>query len=490
MTSSFFPPVDRNQFQVQITMPADTSLQQTLTEVNRAREYLSGVPEIIESHWFVGEASPPVYYNMLGNSDGVSSFANGFVTTANVDDPRDILPGLQRQLMNEFPRARIMALPFEQGPPVTAPIEIRIVGPDLTTLKALGDNIRLVLSETKDVTYTTATLSGNIAQVSIYPNENMARMLGLSNQQIPQQLNNDLNGLIAANVMEGSTEIPVRLRLNSSVRSNLGEISGLPVMASSAAGERRVGYSGIPLEQLASIRLEPSPTRIDRYQNERINTVSGFLLPYAFPSEAVADFRRRMDENHITLPPGYRIEFGGEEEERGEAVNNIMATFLTFLWMMIAVIVLSLNSFRHAATIGLVGLLSVGLALLGVWMSGYPLGYTALIGTLGLVGLAINGAIIVLSALRADARASSGNIEASVQVVLNSSRHIVSTTITTIGGFIPLIVFGGHFWPPLAMAIAGGVAGSAILALIMVPSLFCLYTRRDVARAEAIAQPA
>jgi len=490
MTSSFFPPVDRNQFQVQITMPAGTSLSQTLKEVNRAREYLAVVPEIVESHWFVGEASPPVYYNMLGNSDGVSSFANGFVTTTHVDDPRVILPDLQKALMNEFPRARIMALPFEQGPPFTAPVEIRIVGPDLVTLRNLGDEIRLVLAETKGVTYTTASLSGNVAQLSVYPNENMVRMLGLTNHQIPQQLNNDLSGMIAANVMEGSTEIPVRVRLDSSARNHLSEINSLPIMGGNNGANNQSGYGGIPLEQLASIRLEPSPTRIDRFQNERINTVSGFLLPYAFPSEAVKDFRHRMEQHKITLPPGYRIEFGGEEEERGAAVNNIMATFLTFLWLMVAVIVLSLNSFRHAAIIGLVGFLSVGLALLGVWMSGYPLGYTALIGTLGLVGLAINGAIIVLSALRANDDAMAGNVAATTRVVVNSSRHIISTTVTTIGGFIPLIIFGGNFWPPLAMAIAGGVAGSAILALILVPSLFCWYICRDQRHAKAKLQPA
>ncbi|MGK0462198.1 MAG: multidrug efflux pump subunit AcrB, partial [Candidatus Azotimanducaceae bacterium] len=329
------------------------------------------------------------------------------------------------------------------------------------------------------------TLSGNVAQVSVYPNENMTRMLGLSNQQIPQQLNSDLSGLIAANVMEGSTEIPVRVRLDSSARNHLGEINSLPIMG----GNSRSGYTGIPLEQLASIRLEPAPTRIDRYQNERINTVSGFLLPYAYPSEAVEDFRNRLEQANISLPPGYRIEFGGEEEKRGEAVNNIMATFLTFLWLMVAVIVLSLNSFRHAAIIGLVGFLSVGLALLGVWISGYPLGYTALIGTLGLVGLAINGAIIVLSALRANDDAMAGDIAATTRVVVNSSRHIISTTVTTIGGFIPLIIFGGNFWPPLAMAIAGGVAGSAILALILVPSLFCWYIRRDQRHVKVTAQP-
>ncbi len=475
MTSSFFPPVDRNQFQVQITMPAGTSLDQTLAAVNKARAHFDQIPEITDSHWFVGERAPTVYYNMVGNNEGISSFANAFVTTAHVDDPRLILPALQRELMAEFPEARIMALPFEQGPPFTAPVEIRIVGPDLGTLRNLGDQIRLILSETKDVTYTTATLSGNVPQISVYPNENMVRMLGMSNRELPQQLNSDLTGQIAAQVMEGSTEIPVRVRLNASNRSQLTGLDALPVIASGQGG----GYRGIPLEQVADIRLEPSPTRIDRHQNERINTISGFLLPYAFPSEAVADFRARLAAKNIQLPPGYRIEFGGEEEERGAAVNNIITTFLTFLWLMVAVIVLSLNSFRHAATIGLVGFLSVGLALFGVWLSGYPLGYTALIGTLGLVGLAINGAIIVLSALRANSAASAGETDAAVKVVMNSTRHIVSTTITTIGGFIPLIIYGGHFWPPCAMAIAGGVAGSAVLALIMVPSIYCFYARRS-----------
>ena len=111
------------------------------------------------------------------------------------------------------------------------------------------------------------------------------------------------------------------------------------------------------------------------------------------------------------------------------------------------------------------------------------MGYMAFIGTLGLVGLAINGSIIVLSALKADAAACGGDETAIIEVVCDSTRHIVSTTLTTIAGFIPLILFGGHFWPPLAMAIAGGVAGSAVLALYLVPAMFTRFMRNDQARA-------
>lgn len=475
MTSSFFPPVDRNQFQVQLSLPAHTTVLETFAAAMKVRELLEGYDEVIESQWFVGEGAPRVYYNMLINSDGVASFANGFVTTRDVDDPRKILPRLQKELMSALPEAQVMTLPFEQGPPFTAPVELRIVGPDLDVLKDLGETLRLLLAETEAVTYTNSTLSRTVPQLSVYPDENRANMLGLGNRDLPLQLNGNLSGLLAGAVMEGATEVPVRVRGNERVRTGLDDISASPMVVNSGG----TGYGGIPLEQIADVVLEPSPNLIDRYQGERMNTVSGFLLPYAYPSVAVEDFRARLAERNLVLPKGYRLEFGGEEAERGEAVGNMIHTFSLYLWLMVAVIVLSLNSFRYAGIIGMVGFLSVGLALFGVWLSGYPLGYMALIGTLGLIGLAINGAIIVLTALKSDPDAVAGNIEAGTRIVIDSTRHIVSTTVTTIGGFLPLILFGGHFWPPLAMAIAGGVAGSAVLALYLVPSLFSYLSSRD-----------
>ena len=192
----------------------------------------------------------------------------------------------------------------------------------------------------------------------------------------------------------------------------------------------------------------------------------------------MSQFESRLAASEFLMPAGYRIEVGGEAEERGESVGNLLSIFSFFAVAMIAVVVLSLNSFRQAALIACVGFLSTGLALFGLRVFGWPLGYTALIGTLGMVGLAINGAIIVLAALKADANAQRGDVERSADVVVDATRHIVSTTATTIGGFVPLILFGGTFWPPLATAIAGGVFGSAILALYTVPAAYQLMTRQ------------
>jgi len=221
--------------------------------------------------------------------------------------------------------------------------------------------------------------------------------------------------------------------------------------------------------------------------------VQGFLEPFVLPAGVMAEFRDKLAASDFALPAGYRLEVGGEEEERSESVNNLLSVFVLFAALMAIVVILSLNSFRHGALIGLVGLLSFGLALFGVRLFGYPLGFTALIGGLGMVGLAINGSIIVLSALKADAGCRAGDGDATVAVVLDATRHIVSTTVTTMGGFVPLIVFGGTFWPPLATAIAGGVGGSAIIALYTVPAVHLALARRrpeqQQAGADAVVAP-
>lgn len=479
LTSTFFPPVDRNQFQVQIILPANSSLADTHGVVDRVRERLMSMKEVVSSQWFVGEGAPRVYYNMMQNNDSVASFASGFVTTGAVNDPLHILANLQKDMIAEFPEARIMIMPFEQGPPFAAPIEIRVVGPNLDVLKELGEQLRFLLSGIDQVTYTTATLSASSAQLSVYPKDNQLALLSMRNQDLPLQLNGKLSGIPAGALMEGSTELPIKVRFDNSVRGDLDRLTTSTLVAK---GSLFAGYGGIPLEQVAELRLEPSPANINRHQGERVNTVAGFLLPYTYPSVAIAEFRQRLNAASILVPEGYRIQFGGEEEERGEAVGNIISTFTLYLWLMVAVIVLSLNSFRYAGVIGIIGLASIGLALFGVWLSGHPFGYMALIGTLGLIGLAINGGIIVLSALKSNPIALQGDEDEMVRVVLESTRHIVSTTVTTIGGFLPLILSGGQFWPPLAMSIAGGVAGSAILALYLVPAMFSYFSRKDTRR--------
>ncbi len=148
---------------------------------------------------------------------------------------------------------------------------------------------------------------------------------------------------------------------------------------------------------------------------------------------------------------------------------------------MAATLILSFRSLLLGASILVVAGLSAGLGMLSLWFAGYPIGFNPIIGSTGLIGVAINGSIVVLAAIRANRDARAGDPDAIVAQTLGSTRHILSTTITTVGGFIPLLVFtGGDFWPPLAVVIAGGVAFSVTLSLGFTPALYRWLTVRGL----------
>ena len=173
------------------------------------------------------------------------------------------------------------------------------------------------------------------------------------------------------------------------------------------------------------------------------------------------------------------MEIGGESSERNNAVGQLLASVGVIFTLLITVIVLSFNSFRLGGIIFFSAIQSVGLGLLTVYMFGYPFGFTVIIALLGLMGLAINAAIVIVAELKSDVQAVQGNQNAIIKGVQSCTRHITSTTITTVGGFLPLILAGGGFWPPFAVAIAGGTVLTTLLSFLFVPAAFSWFSQRQ-----------
>ena len=223
------------------------------------------------------------------------------------------------------------------------------------------------------------------------------------------------------------------------------------------------------------------------FNTSRMNELQAFITAGVLPAAVLADFQARLAESEFTLPEGYHFEFGGEAAKRDDAIGNLMSSVGILGVMMVATLVLSFGSFRIAGIIGAVAALAVGLGLGALALFGYPFGFMAIVGTMGLIGVAINDSIVVLAALREDPLARKGDPQAVGEVVLHSTRHVLSTTLTTIAGFMPLILAGGGFWPPMATAIAGGVAGATVLALYFVPSGYVLAMCRGCQQRSAAA---
>ncbi len=176
--------------------------------------------------------------------------------------------------------------------------------------------------------------------------------------------------------------------------------------------------------------------------------LEAYLAVGVLPQTVLEQVKERLAAKALASPPGYRLEFGGEAAKRDESVGNLMAHVSLVAVLLVAVLVLSFHSFRLAGIVTLVAIQSAGLGLLWVWLLGYPFGFTVIIALLGLMGLAINAAIVILAELRADPLAQQGNLPQIRDLVAGCSRHIVSTTITTVGGFIPLLLGAAASGPP------------------------------------------
>jgi multidrug efflux pump subunit AcrB len=472
----FFPATDRDMFQLELDLPSSTSIDETYRQAERAREIIMSYDGVEQVSWVIGESPPQTYYNVIGSKSGISSYAGGFVRTQSAEATARILPRLQQQMMQEFPQARFLTLPFEQGPPVPAPIELVLAGPDLAELNRLGNEIRSILSRTPSVTHTLALLEMGEPVARVMADEASAELSGVRLADLADRLRANLDGVVGGSVLEGVEELPVRVIAQDSRRSNIASVAGSPLASPGS------DLLASPLAALGELTLSPQVAIIPHENGRRTNAIYGYLEPYVLPAPALAHFMDALAAENIILPPGYELMVGGEDAERGDAMAGLFSTALPLLVLMVGSVVLAFNSFRYAGVILVVAFLSIGLAMFGVWLFGTPLGFNAIVGSMGLMGLSINGSIVVLSALKTNPAALSMQDGAVQDTVMDASRHIISTTLTTIGGFLPLLLSGDSFWLPFASAMVGGVAGSAVLALIFAPAAFVLLARLEVRR--------
>ena len=246
LTAQFFPGVERDQFHIQMKLPDGASLAETEAAVQAADAILRAEGDIRNVHWFLGESAPAFYYNMTADQDGVPSFAEALVTTRTEEAAEAMVPRLQTALDLGLPQAQVIVRDLVQGPPVAAPVEIRIVGPDLETLRALGEDVRRMMAATPEVTHTRATLLGGAPKLVFDLDEDRVRLAGLSLAEIARQLQTLTEGATGGSLIEGSEELPVRIRVPDSGRIGADTVSGfhvLPLGATVTGSE----WPGIPL---------------------------------------------------------------------------------------------------------------------------------------------------------------------------------------------------------------------------------------------------
>ncbi len=465
--SQFFPRVDRNMFQLQVWLPPESSISNTRDVAAEIEHALRQRDEIAKVDWLMGGSAPSVYYNLLMNKDGAANYAQAIITTRSKDTVKALIRQLQRDLDQQFPQSQIVVTQFGQGPPIAAPVQYRIYGPSIRRLQELGERVRLTLQQHPGVLHTQVTMPRGKPKLWIDADENAARLAGLTLADVSMQLQGNLEGSVGGSILEGIEEMPVRVRLPESGRDNVSAIQ-----STSLVSINREDW--VPLSAIGSAELRPEIGGIGRKDGIRCNTIKGYVTNEALPIEVTRQVLQQLDASGFELPPGYRLEIGGDSEEEAGAIGNLKTYVPVLITLAVATLILVFRSVALSMVLASVAILSVGPGLLSTWLFGFPVSFNTILGSLGLIGVALNDNIVVLAAIRSNPLARSGDREAIIAEIVDSTRHILSTTLTTAGGFLPLILAGGDFWPPLAVVIAGGVIGATLIALVYIPATYVL----------------
>lgn len=470
LTEQFFPPSDRDMFHIEVHFAPQYSIAATQQAVTKIDQHIRQYPGIEKLDWMIGTNFPSFYYNMLQRNRGANNYAQALVKVTDFKRANQLITQLQQDLDKSFPNAQTLVRKLEQGPPFNAPIELRIYGPNLDTLSELGQQLRTQLIAHQAITHTRPTLLSGSPKLWLQTDEAALNHAGLRLTDMATQLQQQFNGTVVGSIIDNTETVPVRVRVADSARDDMNALYATQISAAQP----------LLIESFANAELRPSRGSIARRDGERVNVIEAYLITGVLPQTVLNDVSATLAASDFVLPHGYRLEIGGESQKRNEAVSKLLGQVGIIVVLLITVLVISFNSFTTTGLILINALQAVMLGLLSVFIGGYPFGFTVIIGLLGLMGLAINAAIVILSEL--DASNASTDKTKIVAAVMTCSRHISSTTITTVGGFLPLILAGGGFWPPFAVAIAGGTVLTTLLSFYFVPAAYLLLAERKRGR--------
>jgi len=483
LDEQFFPTSDRNQFQIQLNLPAQASMEETRRAILAAHDKVMNTDGVTSAYWYSGSTAPKFYYSLIGANEGVVSYAEAMVTTENYGVVPDVISGLQRELEILLPEVFVVVKQLDLGPPVQAPVQVRVSGPDLAMLDDLGNRIRSIMMEDPRVTGTQANLNVGRPLVLVKAREDEVSVAGLTLRGVAQQINQLTSGVVATQLIEETHPVPVRVVMNRNDRSDLNDIRDLGLTSGVGELETDQSFADVPLSAIADVELVPRVGVVPRRDGQRVNTISAWISQGVLPSQVLTRIEQRLAEEGIVtgggeLPSGYTMSIGGESEKRDEAVAELLGPVGMLIVMMIMAIVLTFNSFRLAAVTFMAATQAAALGLFSLWVFGMPITFVVIIAIMGLIGLSMNATIVILSELRGIDAARAGDQDAVVKGVMHTGRHILSTTLTTVGGFMPLILAPGLLWPPFGIAIAGGAVLSMIISFYFAPAAFLWLTRR------------
>jgi multidrug efflux pump subunit AcrB len=462
---SLFPKAGIPQFRVTVNMPDDATLVQTDSAVRFVERTLLARPSMLHVSSNVGHGNPFVYYNVAPVSEQ-ASFAE-VVATVRQFYPKltPLLFDTLRTIFDRYPDGRITVREYENGPPIEAPIAIRFVGVNLDTLRSLAGRFERVLQSIEGTRDIGNPLSTRTTNVRIAVDRARAGLLGVPVVDVDRVVRLGLAGVPAGRIQDSDGEAyNVTARLARTGRATPDALTQLYVPSQTGAQ--------VPLGQVATLTLERTLPRIQHFDGERSVTVTSQVRT-GFNTDMLT--RIAMDSlQSWTMPAGYRWTAAGEIESREESFGGLGGAILLAVFGILFVLILEFKTFKSMLIVASVIPLGVIGGMVGLFLSGYTLSFTAVIGFVALIGIEIKNSLLLVdytNQLRSEGVDLDTAIEQAGRVRF---LPIVLTTATAIGGLLPLALQGSSLYSPLAIVIIGGLLSSLILSRLVTPVLYKL----------------
>jgi len=467
--TSLFPMAETTQFLVRIEKPEGASLRSTDAVLRFVERRLAREPEIAFFASNLGRGNPQLYYNQRQH-DPNPAFAEVAVSLRewNKGHSEEIV-GRLRKAFAAYPGARISVILFAQGSSREAPIEIRIAGNDLSTLQRLSRLAEFELATTHGVSDANNPLRIDRIDLALGVDDAKAAALGVTAGAARRAVRLALTGEEAARFRDpDGDDYAVRARLPMNGQNDIAMLDSIYVPSQ--------GGNGVSLSAIAAPRVQSSLARIDRFDRQRAVTLTAYVeaghLTSAVTDDALARIRAA-----VRLPPGYTLGVGGDAGEQASGDAGLMSAVVIAVMGILAILVLEFRQFRLVAVVA--GIIPLGLfgAVLALWLAGYSLSFTATIGVIALIGIEIKNSILLVDftqQLRAEGVGVRAAIERAGEIRF---LPVLLTSVTAIGGLLPLAIEGSGLYAPMAIAIIGGLVSSTLLSRVATPVMYLLLVR-------------
>lgn len=461
----FFPSSDRPEVMISLYLPHGSSIGPTDAATRRMEALLAQLEDVEVYSSYVG-AGAPRFFITANPEMSNPAFARIIAETANEAARDRVIARIQAAVdAGQFAEARVRTVSLYYGPPVTWPVELRLLGPDPQELRRLASEIQTLMLAHPNMRGAHLEWDERVAVLHFSSDSDKLRLLGLTPEAVARALQFQLDGVRITQLREDIRSVDVVARLKLPVAQFDAERLGR--LELTTADNRK-----LPLSQLGQFEVRFEDPLLKRFMRERAITIQGDVVG-AQANDVSAELWRQLEGFRAQLPPGYSLQESGSVESSLRASSSIEKLQPLVLVTMLALIMLQMRSFSGTFMVAVTAPLGLIGAALSLLVFNQPFGFVALLGITGLAGIVMRNTLILTQQVSDNLGEGMAPAEAVVEATVQRARPVVLTALAAVLAFIPLTQ--DAYWGPLAYVLIGGVALGTLVTLLLVPALYALW---------------